>query len=617
MRKGFPAVLLAVSSVLGVVCAASAQDRERQAGLLGETLIRIMLGSSKGVYIGVDYGEGFDVKKDLARFRAQLKAGADPSLVRIAGFAPSQVQDGVASMGQIGGVVSAERGGLTLFEFAKMNGLGAICAILKEHERRRTVATPAGPGGQRKPVYSESLIAAIDFSIVGRWFYIYGPWSLQASPDLRHVHYQADSERGHFFVVDGKPEKQYVNLYFGHYSPDGQHLAYGAYNYTEYFVTLDGKESKPYANVDGITFSRDSRRLMYRAKSGQQQVAVVDGKEGKAYDEIGGMDFSPDSKHVAYAARTGDRWFVVVDENEGDSYDQIAAETPVFAPDSQHVLFGAKAGANWQVITSESRQQLSSEIRGKLTFSPDGRHFAYSTKAGESWKLVLDGTPQRPYELITEVTFSPDSAHLAYWAKSGGKQLVVLDGNEGKPYDDSLRFAPVFSPDSKHLAYRAKLGNKSLIVLDGNEGKPYDDVQYTGPVFSSDSQHHAYKAEAGGKAFVVADGREGTAYDDVETPAFSPDNKHLAYQAKSEYAWFSVIDGKEGRPYDSSLDFERHIIFDTPSTLRYLAMKDDSIYAIEERIPESRGAERTRGTAPVRRGPAKPGPKDHPRTNMN
>ena len=67
------------------------------------------------------------------------------------------------------------------------------------------------------------------------------------------------------------------------------------------------------------------------------------------------------------------------------------------------------------------------------------------------------------------------------------------------------------------------------------------------------------------------------------------DSKRLAYPGKAEYAWFAIADEKEGKPYDASVDFNRWVVFDAVDSFHYLALKDDSIYLVEEKILENTG----------------------------
>ena len=180
---------------------------------------------------------------------------------------------------------------------------------------------------------------------------------------------------------------------------------------------------------------------------------------------------------------------------------------------------------------------------------------------------------------------SPDNKHAAYEAESGNKSFIVVDGKEEKQYD-GIGETFIFSPDSKHLAYGAESGNKWFIVVDGKEGKQYDSIVDLTLIFSPDSKHLAYIAKSGNKYFAVVDGKEGKQYDGIiETIIFSSDSRHVAYEAESGNKWFIVVDGKEGKQYDGFIAarFGGKVVFDTPDSLHYLAIKGSSIYLVEEK----------------------------------
>jgi len=114
--------------------------------------------------------------------------------------------------------------------------------------------------------------------------------------------------------------------------------------------------------------------------------------------------------------------------------------------------------------------------------------------------------------------------------------------------DFSSWIPQTFSTDSKCLAYAAKLADKMFIVVDGKEGKQYDGIVKGALTFSTDGGHLAYAAAAGNRQFVVVDEKEGKQYDAIVTTG-------------------------GGR-----------VIFDSPDSLHYLALRGNSIYLVTERI---------------------------------
>ena len=98
------------------------------------------------------------------------------------------------------------------------------------------------------------------------------------------------------------------------------------------------------------------------------------------------------------------------------------------------------------------------------------------------------------------------------------------------------------------MAYAARVGDKWLVVVDEEEGKEYDDIAQGTPIFSPDSKRVAYGAFVGDRQLVVVDGEEGKEY-------------------------CGIITTGGGR-----------VIFDSPESLHYFALKGDDIYLVEERV---------------------------------
>jgi len=184
-------------------------------------------------------------------------------------------------------------------------------------------------------------------------------------------------------------------------------------------------------------------------------------------------------------------------------------------------------------------------------------------------------------------TISPDSKRVAYPAGVDNKYFVVVDGVEAKQYDSLGGDSIIFSPDSNRVAYAAQLGDKRFVVVDGVEGKQYDDIGEGSLIFSPDSQRVAYEARQGDKWFIVVDGVEGKQYDNtgVGSLIFSPDSQLVAYAAVLGNKWYMVVDKDEGKEYDVIIMAGGgRIVFDSPNSLHYLAMKGSGVYLVEEEI---------------------------------
>lgn len=411
--------------------------------------------------------------------------------------------------------------------------------------------------------------------------------SVKVSGDSRRVAYVASVGDKQFVMVDGNEERRYDRVLTGSltFSPDDRRFAYAARVGDRTFVVLDGKEDKHYEGVaaDSLTFSPDGQRLGYVAAVGNKQVVVVDGTEGKQYDRVSskpGIVFSPDGRKVAYVVKVNKNLAVVIDGEER-RYD-VAADV-AFSPDSRRFAYAARVGDRKFVVVDGREEKAHAGVNGSLTFSPDSRRVAYAAELnGRRQLVIVDGKEEREYDNIGGGPFfSPDSKRVAYVAKMRTKWVVVVDGKEEKQYDGIQVGSAIFTPDSQRVAYVGYVGDKKIVVVDGKEGKQYDGIEAGTPIFSPDSKRVAYGALLRGRWFVVVDAKEEGHYDGGVT--FSPDSKRLAHGAKVDRHWFVVVDGMEGKRYDASVPGGK-IIFDSPGSLHYLAVKGGEIILVEERF---------------------------------
>ncbi len=431
------------------------------------------------------------------------------------------------------------------------------------------------------------------------------PGTLIVSPDNRHVAYfvYQQNVNKYFVVVDGVSGKRYDGMGIDTFifSPDSKRFAYVVINGKNTFVVVDGKEEKQYDSIGKGTliFSPDSKRVAYAVWVGDKNIVVVDGKEGILYDSIGekSLTFSPDSNHVAYLASEGGKWFVVVDGIEEKKYNGSKVGNHFFSPDSKRIAYVAKEGDKQFVVMDGKEGKGYNDIeKDTLIFSPNSTRIAYGVLEGNKQFVVVDGNEGKQYNNIKNdsVIFSHDSKRVAYAAIDGGKQFVVVDGKEENQYDGIGRGSIIFSPDSVRMAYLAKEGDKWFVGVDGKEeGKQYDSIGKDSLIFSPDSKRVAYLAKKGDQLFVVVDGKEEMQekqYDGFSTLFFSPDSKHMVYVAQSGLQQSVikqsvVIDGKGGTIYDGIFIFGAgKIFFDSPDSFHYMALKDNSIYLVEEKI---------------------------------
>jgi hypothetical protein len=366
-------------------------------------------------------------------------------------------------------------------------------------------------------------------------------------------------------------------------SPDCRRVAYVAQEGYWFFVFVDGKGGRGYSAIaEGtITFSPDSRQVAYASRLSDKDVVVVDGKERDAPGAATGLIFSPDSKRLAYLAKVENNWLVVIDDKEEGPFNSIRnASRVVFSPDSRHVAYGAQLSNRWFVVRDGKKQEEYDDI-GEIVFSRDSKHIAYEVQQGDKWFIVFDGKEGKKYDGIAKgsLKFSPDSNQVAYLARIGDKVFAVVNEKEDKKYTSAG--ALTFSLDGRRMAYADQRGDKWLMVVDGKDQTEYDAIG--GFAFSDDGKRMAYAVQRGEKWFIVIDEKEEKEHDGVGTFNFSPDAERVAYAALQRNRWFVVVDGKEGKKYDD-VRTGGQITFDSPSDLRYIGLKDNKIYRVEEAI---------------------------------
>lgn len=259
----------------------------------------------------------------------------------------------------------------------------------------------------------------------------------------------------------------------------------------------------------------------------------------------------------------------------------------------------------------------------KPVASRDGLHIAYAVKEGAKEFVVVDGTPQSPYDrIVVRPMFSPNGKHVLYAAtgiENKQRFVMVVDGKPGGECDRVDMYDLAFSPDGNHVAYPLRVGQKWRMVIDGQVGPEYDGIAHSLSasgnsqlaVFSPDSKRVAYFATRKEKRFVVLDGQPGPEYDDGEVAVpllFSPDSKHVAYAALRAIGtggktftigrdgkesisrtmgekWRLVVDGKPGPEFEKVVN---PIFSADGSHVAYGASKDGGIvsfFAVVDGLP--------------------------------
>jgi len=438
------------------------------------------------------------------------------------------------------------------------------------------------------------------------------------SPDNKRIALVSYGTDGSYISIDGKKAKRYNSIVESTFSPDSKRFAYAVSEkvkeHMKASVVVDGIQGKQYDSAGGLIFSPNSKRFAYRARLNNKSFVVVDGVEGKKYDVIWGaisLKFSSDSKKISYFASTGNKLFLITDGKVEKQFEfnNMESNDFGFSPDNQHFTYVVKENEKEIAVIDGKKGKQYDEIDSYkntpvFLFSPDSKRIAYLARLDDNKQfVVIDGQEGKQYDGIEmmSMNFSPDSKRFSYVARLGklnlSVNLAVIDGIEGKRYDGidvtdgkpPYYNSPVFSPDSKRIAYIALSGGKEFVVIDGVEGKRYDHIQGCSLVFSPDSKSIAYFAELNSSRLLIINGKENEVHHGLPSdvsPIFSPDSKRVAYIAElceqvAECKRFVIVDGTEGKKYDS---IESHIVFDSPGTLRYIAVSGKNIYSVEERI---------------------------------
>jgi hypothetical protein len=222
-------------------------------------------------------------------------------------------------------------------------------------------------------------------------------------------------------LVNGKPMgPAYRSANMLMWSADGAHLAYQAVSESGTFFVLDGEESSGYDWIKEFQWSPDGKRYAYYAGTSTAITMIVDGKEQpKAMGfGVGSPRFSPDGKHFAYGAQTNVAGFqpmvdgVVKPQNLGNFATRVPGNLPVSIP--------------------------------QFFFSADGNHLAYvgqRTDGSGKTPVWVDGVAQQgPQVGYFHPAWSPDGKHFAVVGSSGGdpRWAIMLDGKFGPAFEDIL-----------------------------------------------------------------------------------------------------------------------------------------------------------------------------------
>jgi WD40 repeat protein len=449
------------------------------------------------------------------------------------------------------------------------------------------------------------------------------------SSDLRRIAIGIEREDNKECVlVDGKEGPAFKKVVGGpFFNADGTRLAYEVVTDERMRrLVVDERPGKPYDMIESLTFSLDGRRIGYTAKRGKQTFVTVDDKEYGPFPNADPVKFSGDSLHFAFIIRDKNRLIPLYGMVDGTQRkDSIPI---VFSPVGNRLAYLEGDMTDRQVVVDQLRQTPEScSAVEDVTFSPDGLHLALECK---QWlkpaktTVYLDGKPQASYssssfvnllssDPVRDLTFSPDGKRLSYRVlNQDGSPMVVVDGKEFKESLGGRVSEVLFSPDGSRVAWSTLDG----VMVDGVKHEipgPRSADRLPVISFSPDSKRMAYSifydpgtraTERWGMAMIV-DGKEQKRYSwarraffqvpgsksDLEpagTVLFSPDSKHAAYwtceglEKNHEAECFVVIDGTEGPRFQTI----RGMVWDSPSSIRYIGLRDDrdKIFEVREVI---------------------------------
>ena len=294
--------------------------------------------------------------------------------------------------------------------------------------------------------------------------------------DSKHVIYQVRRGPKMLTVIDGVEAKEYDSVDNWVCSPAGSRVGYVAKRGPKYLAVIDGVEGKEYDNVRIAALSPSGRTAIIAEIAGKDCL-VVDGVDGRLYQRIVDAKISPDGKRLAFRAqRNENSAFMVIDGLPGNAYP--AVEPAEFSLDSSRVGYaaGLETARTLVVDAAEITPPTGKFSQGPV-FSPDAKRLAYVvSKEGDTAAVVLDQTPGKPYDSVTQLRFSPDGKRLAYAAAKSTRIMLVIDGVEIGHYEAISPDSIAFSPDAKHVAYVASRAGKEFVVIDGIESKPYDRI---------------------------------------------------------------------------------------------------------------------------------------------
>ena len=437
--------------------------------------------------------------------------------------------------------------------------------------------------------------------------------SVSFSRDGRRFGYKAKRGGQTLVIVDDKEHGPFPDTGPLVFSPNGLRFAFGVLNKRKQtMVFVDDNQYGPFADSGfgqplwlpvPVVFSPDSSRFAIGVfdKDGKPTGVIVDGKQvgnGIAFSgprnivnvrlsesvatlwinssPTGESIFGPDSKRLTYVERQGDGFVFVIDDSRPIAEPCSTLPGVQFSPDGTHVAVvcsrerpkatGKGKAVSYDSVYLDGKLQAQYERSvANLTFSPDGRRLALTGKNGQDTIGVLDGKEIMEPSYEGPTMFSPDSSTAA-WTTLGGLVVNGVKKALGPEFANRL-FSIFFSPDSKRLAFA---------TADHGDSKGHWDAAIVDDRVERYSQ--SLPRSLGLRAWEYYPHLVGEVY-------FSPDSRHTAYWAcegAKETKCFVVGDGIKGPLFETVLGMQ----WDSPSALRYLAIRDDGekVFEVQERF---------------------------------
>lgn len=430
----------------------------------------------------------------------------------------------------------------------------------------------------------ETLLSDIPFSkMIGNTF--------SFSSDMSKIAFCIKNGTKQQTVINNVSGKVYDSVCMPVFSKDSKRFAYASCDNNNWLITIDGKTDlliEPGYKVQSILFSPDSKSFVYIIHNNDQYFLIQNGIKTKPYQFIdeNSVRFSTDSKKTAFTARDQDKYCIVFNGTATNFYEQVGY--PIISKNGNRLVFWMVENGKKYVVADGKKSNPYDEI-DNLQISPDDRHIAFNATIAGMHTIVYDGTESELYSAAHTLSFNKDCSIFAYGIettqpdKEGFRQYVVINGKKIGAYETVVEESFRFSADGKNLAYEVEIHDEFFIVNNGAEGPRNGDVMQATTVFSPDNKRLAYVADNNSMRKVYEAGNESSLYNDIYFIAFSPDSKHIAYSVKLNGREFVVTDGLSGNKYDEIMGFGQ-VIFDTSDSLHYMALKDEKVYLVEQKL---------------------------------